>query len=81
MRTYSIGAMLLDLDDPCRVIGTLEEPLLTPNDGEREGYVPNVVYSCGSLLHGDTLVMPYAYGDRVTTFASLSICDLLAALR
>ncbi len=52
MRKYCIGAALLDLDDPARVIGRLREPLLVPEGNEREGYVPNVVYSCGSLLHG-----------------------------
>ena len=54
MRTYSIGAMLLDLDEPAKVLATLPTPLLTPLEDERDGYVPNVVYSCGALLHGDT---------------------------
>ncbi len=80
MRTYSLGALLLDLDDPTRVLGMLSEPLLTPNAAERSGYVPNVVYSCGALVHDHTLVLPYAYGDRVTTFATVSLPDLLAAL-
>src|SRR5436309_15533923 len=55
MRKYSIGAFLLDLDDPTKVLGRVREPLITPNENEREGYVPNVVYSCGSLLRGRNL--------------------------
>jgi predicted GH43/DUF377 family glycosyl hydrolase len=81
MRTYSLGALLLDLDDPSKVLGALDEPLLAPNAAERDGYVPNVVYTCGALVHGETLVLPYAYGDRVTTFATVSLPDLLAALK
>jgi predicted GH43/DUF377 family glycosyl hydrolase len=80
MRKYAIGACLLDLNDPCRVIGRLREPLLTPNENEREGYVPNVVYSCGGLVFGDTLVIPYAMADFATTFATVSLPDLLTAL-
>jgi predicted GH43/DUF377 family glycosyl hydrolase len=80
MRTYSLGAALLDLDDPTRVIGRLDDPLVSAEGGEREGYVPNVVYSCGALLHGRTLVLPYAMSDRVTTIVSVSLDDLLAAL-
>src|SRR5207253_7996425 len=60
MRKYAMGAFLLDRDDPARVIGRLEAPLLEPNADEREGYVPNVVYSCGAALHGRELVIPYA---------------------
>jgi predicted GH43/DUF377 family glycosyl hydrolase len=63
MRSYAIGAMLLDLDDPTRVIGILEEPLLQPKDGERDGYVPNVVYSCGALVHDGRLWLPYGIDD------------------
>ena len=63
MRTYSIGAMLLDLEDPTRILGQLPEPLLSPAPDEQDGYVPNVVYSCGALLHGRTLVLPYGIGD------------------
>ena len=63
MRTYSIGAILLDLDDPTRVIGRLRRPLLSPASDEQDGYVPNVVYSCGALVHGDTLVIPYGICD------------------
>ena len=80
MRKYSIGAFLLDLRDPARVIGRLRVPLITPNEDEREGYVPNVVYSCGSLLHGRQLIIPYAMSDSATTFATLSVDDVLAAM-
>ena len=80
MRKYCIGAFLLDLDDPTKVIGRLREPLIKPNENEREGYVPNVVYSCGSLLHGRQLILPYAMSDCATTFATLSLDDVLAAI-
>jgi predicted GH43/DUF377 family glycosyl hydrolase len=80
MRRYCIGAALLDLEDPTRVIGRLREPLLCPEGSEREGYVPNVVYSCGSLIHGGQLILPYAMSDKATAVASVSLGDLLAAL-
>lgn len=80
MRKYSIGAALLDRDDPSRVIGRLREPLLVPNENEREGYVPNVVYSCGSLLHNGDLIIPYAMADYATTFATVPLRDLLAEM-
>lgn len=80
MRKYCIGAALLDLNDPTRVIGRLREPLLAPEGVEREGYVPNVVYSCGSMLHGRELILPYAVSDRASAITSLSLDDLLAAL-
>ncbi len=80
MRKYCIGAILLDLDDPSRVIGRLKEPLLTPNENEREGYVPNVVYSCGSVIHNGHLVLPYAMSDYATTFATIPVDELLAAM-
>jgi predicted GH43/DUF377 family glycosyl hydrolase len=80
MRKYSISAFLLDRDDPARVIGRLREPLIKPNESEREGYVPNVVYSCGGLLHGRRLIVPYGTSDYATTFASLSIDEVLAAM-
>ena len=80
MRTYSLGAALLDLDDPTKVIGRLADPLLAVEGSQREGYVPNVVYSCGSLLHGRSLILPYAMNDRVTTIATVSLDDLLTAL-
>ena len=80
MRKYCIGAFLLDREDPTKVIGRLREPLIKPNENEREGYVPNVVYSCGSLVHGRQLVIPYAMSDYATTFATLSLDDVLAAM-
>jgi predicted GH43/DUF377 family glycosyl hydrolase len=80
MRTYCIGAALLALDDPTRVIGRLRAPLLAPQGHEREGYVPNVVYSCGSLLHGANLITPYAMSDRETGIAAIDLEHLLAAL-
>ena len=76
MRTYSIGAMLLDLDDPTTVLGTLPEPLLTPGRDEG-GYVPNVVYSCGALLHGDTIVLPHGIADSSIGVVTVSCSDLL----
>lgn len=81
MRKYCIGAALLDLDDPTKVLGRLREPLLCPEGHEREGYVPNVVYSCGSLLHGDELILPYAMSDKATAIASVDLAVLLAALK
>lgn len=80
MRKYCIGAALLDLDDPTRVIGRLREPLISPEGSGREGYVPNVVYSCGSLLHGRELILPYAMSDKVTAIVSMSLDELLEAL-
>ncbi len=80
MRKYCIGAFLLDLHDPTKVIGRLREPLIKPNENEREGYVPNVVYSCGSLLHGRLLILPYAMSDSATTVVTLSLDDVLAAM-
>jgi len=81
MRTYRIGAILLDLDDPTRVIGRLREPLLSPAPDEQNGYVPNVVYSCGALIHADTLVLPYGIGDAAIGFVTVPLPELLAALR
>ena len=80
MRKYCLGAFLLDLNDPSRVIGRLREPLLSPNEAEREGYVPNVVYTCGALLHGRELVIPYAMSDSATSFVTVPLDELLAAL-
>lgn len=80
MRKYCIGAMLLDLDDPRKVVGRLREPLLAPEGHEREGYVPNVVYSCGSLLHNGEIILPYAMSDKASVIAAVSLDDLLAAL-
>ena len=80
MREYSIGAFLLDKDDPSKVIGRLEEPLLTPNENEREGYVPNVVYSCGGAIHGDDLIIPYAMSDHASSIAKVNVGELLKKL-
>ena len=80
MRQYSIGAMLLDLDDPRRVVGTLEGPLLTPTADERDGYVPNVVYSCGAMLHHDTLVLPYGCSDAAIRVALVDLSSLLSSI-
>lgn len=80
MRKYCIGAFLLDLDDPTKVIGRLREPLIKPDENEREGYVPNVVYSCGSLVHNGQLIIPYAMSDYATTFATLPLDDVLGAM-
>jgi predicted GH43/DUF377 family glycosyl hydrolase len=80
MRRYSLGAILLDIEDPCQVIGSLEEPLLEPDETERDGYVPNVVYSCGSLIHGDQLVIAYGASDTSSSFATVSVDRLLAEL-
>jgi len=80
MRRYVIGAMLLDLDDPRRIIADLPDPILEPDDDEREGYVPNVVYSCGAMTHGRHLVMPYGYSDAGARFALADLDDLVARL-
>jgi predicted GH43/DUF377 family glycosyl hydrolase len=80
MRTYSLGAILLDLDEPERVVARLDEPFLIPNGEEREGYVPNVVYSCGSIVHHGRLIVPYGYSDYATTFASVELGALLDAM-
>ena len=81
MRKYCLGAFLLDLNDPTRVIGRLREPLLAPNETERDGYVPNVVYTCGALLHGRELIIPYAMSDSATSFATVSLDELLTAMK
>jgi predicted GH43/DUF377 family glycosyl hydrolase len=81
MRKYCIGAFLLDRDDPSKVIGRLHEPLLQPNENEREGYVPNVVYTCGALIHQGELIIPYGLADHATGFATVPLADVLAALQ
>ena len=80
MRKYCIGAILLDLHDPTKVIGRLREPLISPEGNEREGYVPNVVYSCGSLLHGTNVILPYAMSDTATAIVSVALDEILAAM-
>jgi predicted GH43/DUF377 family glycosyl hydrolase len=71
---------LLDLYDPTKVIGHLKEPLLAPNEEEREGYVPNVVYSCGSILHNNQLIVPYGLSDTGSGFMSVDIKELIAKI-
>ncbi len=80
MRTYSIGAVLLDLDDPTVVLGQTTEPLLAPRPDERDGYVPNVVYSCGALHHAGTIFLPYGIADSRIGFATFSTAGVLEAL-
>ena len=81
MRRYSIWAELLDLHDPTQVIGRLREPILTPDEHERDGYVPNVVYTCGSMIHGDTLIIPYGIADQRCRIATVSVTELLSQLK
>lgn len=80
MRKYCIGALLLDRENPAKVIGRLREPLLAPTEEEREGYVPNVVYSCGALIHNGTLILPYGLADHAAGFATVPVDELLAAM-
>ena len=81
MRQYCLGASLFDLDDPSKEIGRLDEPLLSPQEHEREGYVPNVVYSCGSIIHNNSLILPYAVSDYSSTYGVVDMTDLLKALK
>ncbi|ULB33928.1 MULTISPECIES: glycoside hydrolase family 130 protein [Proteiniphilum] len=80
MRQYCLGAALLDLYDPTKEIGRLKEPLLAPNEEEREGYVPNVVYSCGSILHNNHLIVPYGLSDTGAGFMSIDIRELIGKI-
>ena len=80
MRKYCIGATLLDLNDPTKVLGQLKKPLLRPEGNEREGYVPNVVYSCGSLIHNGQLILPYGVSDTASSIVRIELSELLAAL-
>jgi predicted GH43/DUF377 family glycosyl hydrolase len=80
LRVYSLGAILLDINDPSRLIGCLRQPLLSPSDAEREGYVPNVVYSCGSMIHGNELILPYGVADTSCRIAKVPLDQLLANL-
>jgi predicted GH43/DUF377 family glycosyl hydrolase len=81
MRKYCIGAVLLDLNDPSRILGRLREPLLRPAPDEREGYVPNVVYSCGGLLHEGNIILPYAVSDTSSRFAVVPLADVLNEMK
>jgi predicted GH43/DUF377 family glycosyl hydrolase len=80
VRKYSIGAVLLDKADPSRVLARSREPLLRPEPSQREGYVPNVVYTCGATRHHDTIILPYAVSDTFCTFASVGIAQLLQSM-
>lgn len=81
MRRYCLGASLFDLDDPSKEIGRLDEPLLSPREDEREGYVPNVVYSCGSIIHNNSLILPYAVSDYSSTYGVVDMAELLEAVK
>ena len=81
MRTYAIGVLLLDLADPTRILATLPEPLLMADPDERDGYVPNVVYSCGGIIHDGTLWVPYGSSDARVAMATVALEALLARLR
>ena len=81
MRKYCIGAMLLDLNDPSKVLGHLSQPMVSPSGNEREGYVPNVVYTCGALLHRGRLILPYAMSDTAATIVTMKLEDVLSALK
>ena len=81
MRKYAIGAFLLDLNDPSKVLGRMSEPLLSPDANEREGYVPNVVYSCGGQVYQNKLIIPYAMSDYASSFATVNLDELLAELK
>ena len=81
MRTYSLGIELLDLDDPTKIISRIDEPILVPNEYDREGYVPNVVYSCGAMIFQDELIIPYASADQRCGIATLNMSELIARLR
>jgi predicted GH43/DUF377 family glycosyl hydrolase len=80
VRKYSIGAVLLDKNDPSKILARSREPLVRPEPSEREGYVPNVVYTCGALRHNDQIVLPYAVSDTFSNFATLKIAALLRAM-
>ena len=81
MREYALGASLFDLKNPELETGRLKSPLLVPNADEREGYVPNVVYSCGSMIKNDDLIIPYAMSDHASTYATVNLRELLNELK
>jgi predicted GH43/DUF377 family glycosyl hydrolase len=80
VRKYAIGAVLLDKDDPSKVLARSREPLIRPDPIEREGYVPNVVYTCGAMRHGNRIILPYGVSDTFVNFATIDIADLMQAL-
>ena len=81
LRTYVISAILLDLHDPSRLIGRLDKPLIEADESEREGYVPNVVYTCGLMRHDDLLIIPYAVSDSATGFATIELDEILNEMK
>ena len=81
MRQYSIGVILLDLNDPTKIIARLDEPLLSATEEEREGYVPNVIYSCGSMIFNETLIVPYAMSDIASRIAVVNLNDLFNKMK
>jgi len=81
MREYTLGASLYELENPEKEIGRLSSPLMVPNESEREGYVPNVIYSCGSMVHGEDLIIPYAMSDHASTYATVNLKELLDVLK
>ncbi|UWU90981.1 glycoside hydrolase family 130 protein [Bradyrhizobium sp. CB1015] len=81
VRKYSIGAALLDKNDPAKVLARSREPLLRPEPTEREGYVPNVVYTCGAMRHNDQVILPYAVSDTFSNFATIKIAELMEAMK
>lgn len=80
MRQYCIGITLLDIEDPSKIVNNMTEPLIIPDDEEREGYVPNVVYTCGAIVHNGNLIIPYAMSDTCTGIATLSVRDLFSSI-
>lgn len=80
LRTYHLGALLLDLDDPTIVLARSMDPILSPGEHRRDGYVPNVVYTCGALAHGDVLVLPFGIGDQSIGIVTLSIAEIVASM-
>ena len=81
MREYTLGASLYEIDNPEKEIGRLNNPLMVPNEAEREGYVPNVIYSCGSMIHNEDLIIPYAMSDHSSTYATVDLRELLDVLK
>ena len=81
LRTYSLGIELLDLEDPTRIISRIDEPILMPNEHDREGYVPNVVYSCGAMIFQNELIIPYASADQRCGIATLNVAELMTRLQ
>jgi predicted GH43/DUF377 family glycosyl hydrolase len=81
MREYTLGASLYQLENPEIEIGRLNTPLMSPNETEREGYVPNVIYSCGSMVHNEDLIIPYAMSDHSSSYATVNLRELLDVLK